>query len=131
MSGYVLDDRVLTAGLASAGSEHHRRELSRLLHSAIDGGPMLDLPALCLATAAVVRPAIADHIADIVVVAPPGAVTISGLTRTAQLDVLLSWSPTLGWPAAHAASRALATGLPVLTVDPDRYAKTGVDVLTL
>ncbi|WP_322780504.1 hypothetical protein [Frankia sp. Cas4] len=38
MSGYVLDDLALSAGLAGTGSEHHRRELSRLLRGAIDGG---------------------------------------------------------------------------------------------
>jgi hypothetical protein len=38
VTGYVLDDLALIAGLAGTGSEHHRRELSRLLHGAIDGG---------------------------------------------------------------------------------------------
>jgi len=131
VSGYILDDLALAAGLANAGSEHHRRELSRLFHGAVDGGPTLDLPALCLTTATLARPAVADHVADIVAAAPPGAVTISGLIRTAHLDALLSWAPALGWPATHAAVRAMATGLPVLTVAPDRYAKAGIDVLTL
>lgn len=39
MTGYVVDDLALIAGLTGTGSELHRRELSRLLHGAIDGGP--------------------------------------------------------------------------------------------
>jgi hypothetical protein len=72
VTGYVLDDLVLTAGLAGTGREHHRRELSRLLHGAIAGGPTLDVPA-----------------------------------------------------------HAQATGQPLLTTDPHRYAEIPVDVLTL
>jgi hypothetical protein len=129
--GYILDDSALIAGLAGAGSEHHRRELSRLIHGAIDGGPALDIPALCLTTATVVRPALADHLAELIAAAPPGAIGICGLTRTAHLDALRALCPQLGWPATHAAARALATGLPVLTVGADRYSKVGVDVLSL
>jgi len=33
----------LGAGLVGTGSEHHRRELSRLLSGAVDGGPSLDV----------------------------------------------------------------------------------------
>lgn len=40
----MLDHHTLTAGLAGAGSEHHRREVSRLLASAIDGGPAVAVP---------------------------------------------------------------------------------------
>lgn len=36
MTGYIIDDSVLIAGLTGAGQEHHRRELSRLMHGAID-----------------------------------------------------------------------------------------------
>jgi hypothetical protein len=69
MTGYVLDELALTAGLA-AGSEHHRREFSRLLSGAIDGGPGLDLPALCLAEATAGRPAIGGHVAELIAHAP-------------------------------------------------------------
>jgi predicted nucleic acid-binding protein len=131
VSGYVLDDLVLIAGMAATGKEHHRRELSRLLHGAIDGGPEIKIPALCLAAAAALRPAIADHIADILAAAPAGAIDVCGLTRTAHLDALLALRPGLGWPATHAAAHALAAGLPVLTVDPNRYTGVGLDVLPL
>jgi hypothetical protein len=90
VSGYILDDSALIAGLAGDGSEHHRRELSRLVHGAIDGGPALDIPAFCLTTAAVARPALADHLAELIAAAPPGAIGICRLTRTAHLDALRS-----------------------------------------
>jgi len=131
VSGYVLDDLALIAGLAGTGSEHHRRELSRLLHGAIDGGPALEVPAFCLTAAALVRPVLFDHLADILAAAPPAAIDVCGLTRTSHLDALRAFRPGLGWPATHAAAHALTTGLPVLTVDADRYTGLGVDVLTL
>ena len=52
MSGYVLDHHAVIAGLAGTGSEHHLRELSHLLALAIDGGPTVVVPALCLAVTA-------------------------------------------------------------------------------
>ena len=58
MTTYVVDDLALVAGLANMGQEHHRRELSRLLHGATTGGPALDVPACCLVAAAVERPAL-------------------------------------------------------------------------
>ncbi len=78
-----------------------------------------------------VGPAVAEHLADIIAAAPPGAIDVCGLTRTDHLDTLRTFRPGLAWPATHAAARTLATGLPVLTVDADRYVGTGVDVLTL
>jgi hypothetical protein len=131
VSGYILDDLALGAGLAGAGSEHHRRELSRLLHAAIEGGPTLDIPALCLSAATADRSALSGHLAEIVAAAPPGAVDICGLTRTGHLEALRAFHPRLGWPTTHAAAHSLATGLPILTVAPERYAGVGVDVLTL
>ncbi len=131
MSGYVLDDLALGAGLAGTGSEHQRRELSRLLRGAIDGGPTLDVPALCLAEATAARPALAGHLADIIAAAPVGAIDICGLTRTGPLDTLRAQNPRLIWPATHAAVLALTTGLPILTVDSDRYSGVAVDVLSL
>ncbi|WP_239376379.1 hypothetical protein [Frankia sp. Cj5] len=77
----VLDDLVLSAGLAGTGNEHHRRELSRLLRGAIDGGPALDVPALCLAEVTAARPALAGHLADIIAAALTGAIDICGLSR--------------------------------------------------
>ncbi|HET6211555.1 MAG TPA: hypothetical protein VFE14_01650 [Micromonosporaceae bacterium] len=70
MTGYVLDDLALTHGLLAEGTEHQRRELSRLLRDAFDGGPPLDIPAMCLVTAASARPVLAEHLADIVATAP-------------------------------------------------------------
>lgn len=90
MNGYILDDLALIAGLTPAGSEHHRRELSRLLHGAIDGGPALDIPALCLTAATLTRTPIAEHLAEIIAAAPAGAITVSGLTRTDHLDPVLT-----------------------------------------
>lgn len=131
MSGHVLDDLVLAAGLAGKGSEHHRRELSRLLRGAIDGGPTLVVPALCLADASVLRPAVVGHLADIIAAAPPGLIDVCGLTRSVRLDALRVAHPGLSWPATHAAVHALTTGLPILTVDPGRYRGVAVDVLSL
>ncbi len=131
MSGYVLDDLALSAGLAGTGSEHHRRELSRLLRGAIDGGPSLDVPALCLAEATTARPALAGHLAEIIAAAPAGAIDVCGLSRTGHLDNLRARHPDLGWPATHAAMLAIATGLPILTVGSDRYGGVPVDVLSL
>ncbi len=89
------------------------------------------MPALCLAEATAARPAIAGHLADIIAVAPAGAIDICGLTRTGYLGTLRSHNPHLDWPASHAAMLALATGLPVLTVDSDRYGGVPVNVLSL
>jgi hypothetical protein len=121
----------LIAGLGGDGSEYHRRELSRVLQAATLGGPTLDIPAYCLAVAAVVRTAIADHLADMIAAAPPGAIDVRGLSRTSHLDALRAFHPDVTWPTAHATVHALATGLPVLTVLPDRYAAFGLDVLVL
>jgi len=131
VTGYVLDHWALTAGLAGAGSEHHRRELSRLLRGAIDGGPILAVPALCLTAATALRPTIADHLAEIIVAAPPGAIDVCGLTRSAPLETLRASYPGLGWPATHAAAHAVATGLPVLTLEPTRYHGVAIDLLSL
>jgi hypothetical protein len=103
------------AGLAGTGSERERRELSRLLHGAIDGGPTLDIPALCLADAGSTRPGLAKHLAEIVAAAPAGAIGVSGLIRTGHLNALRAFRPDLAWPATQAAAQALATGSPVLT----------------
>jgi hypothetical protein len=130
MSGYVVDDLALIAALAGGGAEHHRHAFSRLLRSAIDGGPRLEIPAMCLAAAAAVRGALADELADILALAP-GAITIPGLARSAALDVLRVDGPWLGWPGVHAAVQAIAGQIPVLTVDRERYAGVPVDVLTL
>jgi hypothetical protein len=131
VTGYVLDDLALIAGLGHAGTEHDRREVSRLLHDALKGGPVVDLPALCLTAAATVRSAIVDHVAGMVAEAPAGAIDIAGLVRTSQLDAVRAWRPDLGWAGAHAAVEALATGRQVLTVKPERYAGTGVDAMPL
>ena len=129
MNGYVIDHAALLAGLGEKGPEHDRREMSRLIHDAVHGGPRLNVPALCLAAAAADRPAIATHVAGLVMAAPPGVVDVHGLTRANLLDALQEL--TLGWPAAHAAFVAVTTGRLVVTVDPRDYAGTGADAVAL
>ncbi len=84
MSGYVLDDLALLVGLTGEGAEHDRRELSRLLVAAIGGGPALAVPALCLCAAVVHRPEVADHLAELVVAGPAGAIEIAGCRHHSQ-----------------------------------------------
>ncbi|MGH3735314.1 MAG: hypothetical protein ACRDT6_06775 [Micromonosporaceae bacterium] len=129
MTGYVLDDLVLAAGFA--GAERHRREVSRLLHDAVDGGPGVSVPALCLAHIAVTRPAVADHLAEIIVAAPQDSVKVCGLSRGERLERLRDDVPALDWRATHAAVEAIITEWPVLTTDPRRYAGVPIDVLSL
>lgn len=131
MSRYVLDHHTLTAGLAGAGSEHHRREVSRLLTSAIDGGPAVAVPALCLAVTAGQRPAVAGHLADLIASTTPGVITVPGLERTPALDAVHEAYPHLDWPAAHAATIAMATASPLITTTPPTYTGIPVDVLDL
>lgn len=131
MTGYVLDDLALTAGLDEPGEEHHRREFSRLLRDAIDGGPSLAIPALCLASAVAVRSAIADHLAAIVAVAPPHAVDVVGFARTERLDRFRSDHPHAAWSVVAVAVHAMAEGWPVLTTRLGRYARMPLDALQL
>lgn len=131
MSGYVLDDLALTAGLAGGGSEHHRREFSRLVSGALVGGPSLDLPALCLAKATELRPALGRHLAELVAQAPEGAITIGALTRTRRLDALRSLRPRLPWAALHAADQAVAAGSLIITTDARRYDGVPAGVVPL
>jgi hypothetical protein len=131
VNGYVLDDLALSAGLAGAGNEHHRREISRLLRDAIERGPSLDVPALCLAAAAALRPAVADHFADIIAGAPKDAINVSAFTRSSVLDALCCSTLQRGWPVIHAAVRALSNQQPILTLDSERYRGLAVDVMSL
>jgi hypothetical protein len=131
VSGYVLDDLALIAGLTADGDEHHRRELSRLLIAAVNRGPFIAVPALCLTTAAVRRPAIAGHLAELVTGGPPGTIEIVGLVRTAEVAQLRTEHPRIGWPALHATSTAAAGRVPVVTTDPNRYASTVVEAISL
>ena len=131
MSGYVIDDLALAAGLAGTGTEHDRRELSRLIADAVRGGPGLHVPALCAWEAEHVRPGIVDHVVGLVAAAPPGAIGIAGLARTPALDGLLGLRQRVGWPAASAAAHALQTGARIITVDPGRYPATGADTIAL
>ena len=131
MYGYAVDHLALGAGLAASGDEHERRELSRLLSDALGGGPFLEFPALCVAAAERVRSGLADHLAEIVIAAQPGSVTVPGLSLTAQLSRLRVMHPALGWPATHAAALALAWHLPIMTTDPGAYDGVAVDVIPL
>jgi hypothetical protein len=130
-TGYVLDDLALTAGLTETGSEHHHREFSRLVSGAIDGGPSLDLPALCLATATALRAAVGEHLAEIIAQAPAGTITIGALTRTSELDALRRLKPPLTWPALHAANQAVAAGSFIITTEARRYDLVPVGVVPL
>jgi hypothetical protein len=120
-SGYVIDDLSLIAGLVGTGSEYQRREMSRLLRDARFGGPPVHIPALCLTEAAVVRPMVAGHVAELVASMPPGALEVCGLIRTDQLDSLRASDPRLDWPATQAAEHARAKDLILVSTDPDKY----------
>ncbi|MFC0529674.1 hypothetical protein [Phytohabitans kaempferiae] len=119
------------AGLTDISGERHRRELSCLIHEAIAGGPVIDVPALCLAEASTARRSIAEHVADLVASAPPGALAVRELVRGAELDTVLTTDPTLDWAGTHAVLRARASGRPILTLCPDRYDAVAVDALPL
>jgi hypothetical protein len=121
VSGYVLDDLALVAGLSATAREHHRRELSRMIHQAAEGGPVLDVPALCLTEATTARRSIAEHVADLVATTPPGAVAVREFVRDADLDAALTIDRPRDWASTHAALHALATGRPIVTLHPDRY----------
>jgi hypothetical protein len=131
VSGYVLDDLALIVGLTGQGTEHDRRELSRLLVAAIQGGPAIAVPALCLCEAVVHRPEVADHLAELVASGPVGAVEIVGLARTAEVAQLRAEHPGLSWPALHAAAVATSARVPVVTTAPARYAGTVIDSVQL
>jgi hypothetical protein len=131
MRGYVVDHLALTAGLTDTGSEHHRREMSRLLHSAIDGGPPLIIPAVCLAATAGVRPVIATHMTVLLADAPSGAIEFSALIRTPVLDALRITFPAIDCPTTHAALQAMDSNAPILTTTPLVYVGIPVDVLSL
>jgi hypothetical protein len=131
VNGYVIDDLALAAGLGGLGTEHERRELSRLISDAARGGPYLCLPALCVSAAENIRPGIVDHLVGLIDDATHGAMGITGLTRTPALDGLRGWRQRAGWPAASAAAQALETGMRVITVEPQRYDGTGADAVAL
>ena len=128
---YVLDDLVLIAGLTPHGTEHDAREFSRLVDGASNGGPPVEVPAVCLAVAAQVRPEILGHVAGLVAGCPPDAVTISGLRRTPRFDELEPLPLPSGWAATHAAIVALDKGRHLVTVEPERYVGTGAVVVSL
>ncbi len=129
MSGYVLDDLALVAGLTAATDEHHRRELSRLINDAVEGGPTLSVPALCLTEAATARRSIGEHVADLVAWAPPGAVAVCELVRDSRLLTVLTVGPALDWAGLHAAMHALATARPIVTLAPERYDEFAVETM--
>ena len=123
-TAYVVDDAAMVAGFG-AGTEVQCRELSRLIHDTFDGGPPLHVPALCLAAAAAIRPAIADHIALLVTGATNDAIDVRGL-MAGQLAALVAEYPGLGNAAAHAVSEAIASASIIITTDPGRYANVPV-----
>lgn len=129
--GYVLDDLALVAGLTATAGEHHRRELSTLIDDAVHGGPVLDVPALCLTEATTARRSIAEHVADLVASAPPGSVAVRELVRDADLDTVLAIDQLLDWAGTHAALHASATGRPIVTLHPERYKEFAVETVAL
>jgi hypothetical protein len=102
-----------------------------LLGSSATATSTIAVPALCLAAAAVRRPALADHLAELVTDGPAGAIEIIGLTRTAEVAQLRAEHPGISWPVLHAASTATAGRVPIVTTDPGRYAGTAVEALRL
>ncbi len=131
MSGYVVDHFAFTAGLADSGNERQRSELSRMLVGALEGGPALAVPALCLAVSSGVRPAIVAHFAEIVAGSPEGAITITAFERTAALDAVRRSFPKPSWACAHAVVTALALETPLLTSTVGEYAGVPIDILEL
>jgi hypothetical protein len=106
--------------------------MSRLVVKAADSesGNYVFAPALCLAAATAERPAMADHIGglravDIVDLGFPSAAAVGHLVaegvdwRIAQ--AIDAARPTVDWPG----------GRPVVTAEPDAYAKWGIDVIEL
>lgn len=81
----------------------------------------MHIPALCLTEAAVVRPAVAAHAAELVASTPPGVVEVCGFARTDHLDALHALYPGLDWPATQAADHARDADLILVSTDPDRY----------
>jgi hypothetical protein len=131
VSGYVLDHHAVIAGLAGTASEHHRPEVSCLLSAAIDGGPQVAIPAVCLAATAATRPAVTGHLADLVASIGRGVITVPGFERTPTLDAVREVRPDLDWPAAHAVTVTIAMARPVITAAPSVYAGVAMDVLDL
>lgn len=131
MTGYVVDDLALMSGLTGRGTERDRREMSRLVVDAMDGGPSLDVPAMCLTVVGSARPMIAAHLAELVAGAPPGAIGVCGLRRSRDLDLLRARHGRRGWAMLHAAVHAMATRRPILTADPGRYRGVAVNVMAL
>jgi hypothetical protein len=132
VSGAVLDDLALAAGLGGTGTEHERHRISWRLHTATQGsGPSLILPALCLAAVTGIRPAAADHIAALVATAPPGTLQVAGLARTSQLDAVRDTFPALSWAALHAVSCALDADVPLITNRPQDYTGVPLPIIPL
>lgn len=131
MKRHVLDHLALKAGLAGTGSERERHEFSRLVHSATVGGSVLSVPALCLADGAILRPAIAGHVAALLADAPVGSLDVVGLTRTAQWSAVRAAFPTLRWPASHAVLHSLMIEAPIMTTDRGAYLDAPVEFIVL
>jgi hypothetical protein len=126
----ILDHTALAAGLGLDSPPTARQALSQLLHAAVEGGPRLIVPALCLAAAASERAGLAEHLAALLAQAPPGAIEVRGLLRDARLDAAQVLLPERPWPVLHAVHCCL-TGSPVVTADPGAYLGSGVDTLSL
>lgn len=116
----------MVAGLGQ-GNEYQRRELSRLVHDALAGGPSLHVPALCLAKAAGVRPAIAEHVALLMMDASDGRIDVAGLTG-GELAGVVAEHPGLGIAAAHAVAEAMRQRAMIVTTDASRYEGVPVTV---
>jgi hypothetical protein len=129
--GYVLDDLALVAGLVGSAGEHHRRGLAWLIDDAVNGGPLLDVPALCLTEATTARRSIGEHVADLVASAPPGAVAVREFVRDAGLDSVRTTDGSLDWASIHAALHAIATRQPVVTLHPERYKAFAIETMAL
>ena len=132
MSGAVLDDLALAAGLGGTGTGHEQQRFSWRLHTATAGdGPALILPALCVATVAGIRAAVTDHIAALVATAALGTLQVAALVRSPQLDAVRETFPALSWPAIHAVVCALEADVPLITSRPQDYVGVPLPVLPL
>jgi hypothetical protein len=87
--------------------------------------------AAAAVTGAGARPLLAAHIGELLAAGPPGAIEVSKLTRTTDLDELRQTFPGLDWPAVHAVIQALATEAQILTTSASTYAGVDVEVFEL
>jgi hypothetical protein len=124
--GFIVDH----TALAALGRGN--RFMSRLVvDAASESDVYVFAPALCLAAATAERPALADHIGslravEIVDLGFPSAAAVGHLLAEGGADWRIAHAidaarPTVDWPG----------GRPVVTAEPDAYAKWDVATIAL